>query len=738
MMKRAFFLSSIGLLSLCFIVSSQAQIGIFDEGLDVGDPVIPGEVSYDDGTYVILGGGETIGRNTFEDQFYFVYTEVSGSFTIEADPFPISLDGEGGLMIRQDLDADSAHASWLRASDNIQGSNTNAAYGSLFPHIRSLKGGGSIVDGDLENGYENPDNVGSTKLERVGNSIHFYSMNDAGDWVWQRTEVIPMTESVYVGLAVTANGEDLLAEFEFQEVALEEFPLWVGRSIPIDEWNSGETIEVTVTAKASESVDAVVNEVVPALCDFSDVNVSAGDVEFDQEEGTIDWTLDGFDGEATLTYNVTLADRDSGSWQGTFSDGINRVSYIGGDAVLPKNPDFGRMSEPVSVAPEEVVLIQAEEGTPPEEEGAFLGLGVDPRIHSGISVINVGGNASHWIEIPITIQEAGRYYFFGNVRGEDGNSDSWHFEVDDPPAGDNTTRWDINNSDVFQVEWVTRNEGQEEGEGARPFDLDEGEHTIHIANREDSASIEWIAITSDPNLGIGAFDEITGEVFDPLTVLEGLTELGIFDANQDVFEEENPDNLGAEGGAGYDPVKQEYVVVGSGNDIWGTADNFQFIYKEISGDFSLRATHELDPGTSTNEWAKGLLMARENLTPGSPNFATRVRPDGQYSWQYRDTQDAESSSTPGEDRVVFSELGFVNEWPPMRLDREGDTFSTYYFDGSDWIEIGESQTIVLEDPIYVGFAVTAHEVGSLSIGYFSEVEFTVNGEPVPVTDWALY
>ncbi len=721
---------------LCFLMvamSSSAQIGIFTDSMDIGEPNQVGEVNLDGDVYQVFGGGSTIGRASFTDQFFFVYREISGSFSIECDPFPVSLDGEGGLMIRQDLETDSVQASWLRVSDNVPGGNTNAAYGTMFPHIRSLKGGASIVDGDIEGGFTDS-NIGPVRLERIGNSINFYSMNNDGDWVWQREEVTPMTDPVYVGLALTANGADLLAEFEFNDVALEEYPMWVGRSIPIDEWNAGETIQVVVTANSSESVDAVVNEIVPALCNFSNVSVSNGDFEVDAEEGAINWTLNGFSGEATLTYDLTLADRQSGSWQGTFSDGINRTGWIGGDTLLPKNPVWGEISEPIPVPPDEITLIQAEVGNPPEEEGPYIGLGVDPRTHSGVTAINMSGGASRWIEIPIMIEESGRYYFFGNPRGEDGNSDSWHFEVDIDPAGDDTTRWNVNGSDAFAVEWVTREAGQEDGEGARPFDLDAGEHFIRIANREDSASIDWIAVTMDDSLGIGAYDEITGEIFDPLTELEGLTELGIFDGHQDIVQQDNPGNLGAEGGAGYDPVKEEYVVVGSGNDIWGNADNFHFLYKEISGDFSIQSTIKADAGTSTNDWVKATLMARETLESESANAAVLQRPDGLFNVQWRLAFLDSSASTPGEQRPTLP-----NGTTQIRLERQGDIFlGSYKAATDDDFTVLQEIEVFMEDPIYVGLGVTSHQIGSLSIGYYTDVELIVDGVPVPVENWSLY
>ncbi|MGC9326469.1 MAG: hypothetical protein ACP5I1_02435, partial [Candidatus Hinthialibacter sp.] len=538
-----------------------------------------------------------------------------------------------------------------------------------------------------------------------------------------------------VGLAVTANEANNYGEFEYTDVSIEEYPLWVGRSVPIDTWNAGETIQVTLTAKANGTADGTVTEVVPGLCELSNVSAGSGEVAVNPEDGEIVWTLNGLSGEATLTYSLTLGERKSGSWHGTFSDGIHRDGYIGGDSVLPKNPAWGKITEPVVVDPEGITLIQVEDGTPPpEEEGNFIGLGLDPKTESGVTAINISGGASRYIEIPITIQQAGRYYFFGNVRGEDGNSDSFHFEVDGAPAGNNTTRWDTTGGDVFVRDWVTRNEGTEEGETARPFDLDAGDHFIAIGNRETSASIDWIAVTMDSSLGINAFDELTGEIYNPLVELEGLTELGIFDAHQDVFDVANPGNLGADGGAAFDPAAGRYVVVGSGNDIWGTADNFHFIYKEISGDFSIEATLEVVPGTSANVWVKAMLMARQELESESANVGVLQRPDGLINMQWRLAYFDSSASLDSALRPTLP-----NGTTQVKLEREGNLFRSYYktANAADFTQLHEIE-VILDDPILVGLAVTAHEANSLSIGYFSDVKLIVNGVEVPVSDWALY
>ncbi len=725
-MKKIIVFTALALL----VSSAYADIGIFTENTDVGDTggLGPGIANFEDGTYTMDALGATIGRRSYEDAFHFVYSEISGSFSIECDPSPVLPDGEGGLMVRQDIEPDSVHASWLRVSDNVPGGNTNAAFGSVFPHFRTLKGGGTIVDGDVGDGF-NEINVGAIKLERIGNSVHFYTTNDAGEWNLVQSEVIPMSETVYTGLAATANGAEAIGEFEFNGVAIEQFPLWVGRSIPVDDWIPGAEVEVTVTAKASESVEAVVTELVPRLSGLSSVSVSTGDVEVEESDGEIVWTLSGFSGEATLTYTVTLPDRKSGAWQGIFTDGIHLESYIGGDCVLPKNPSFNPEPDPVELDPEKPVVIQFENGRPRPDNPVGYGLMFDPRSESGIIAVNVSGALGQWMEFPITIPAGyGDLYIFGMVRGEDGNSDSFFVDVEFEPVNEDLTIWDCGSGKSLHIDWVNNRLGED----PRPFfNLTEGENIIYIGPREDSSSIDWFAVTNDPTFQPGALDVLTGEIIDPLAGLEGT---GIFDDHLDIAEAGNA-NLGQEGGAGYDAASDSYTVVGSGNDIWGTADNFHFLYKEVSDDVTLRTTVELDPFSGNATWAKAGPMIRDELEPESAHGFSMIRTQGRdYAPQWR-MAFGDGGAWDGDAALVSG--GITNT---VEISRSGTTISFAYLDNTtgEWVDAGEIVDVMMEDPVYVGLAVTAHDTGTLSVGMFTNVELIIGGEPVAVRRWYLY
>lgn len=154
-----------------------------------------------------------------------------------------------------------------------------------------------------------------------------------------------------------------------------------------------------------------------------------------------------------------------------------------------------------------------------------------------------------------------------------------------------------------------------------------------------------------------------------------------------------------------------YTVVGSGADIWNDSDECQFAYKSLQGDGELIARVTITDNPGNHEWAKAGLMMRASLDPDSAAVCTLVTDDNGNRFQYR-TQDGENTSSSGS-----------GNQPWLKLVRSGDSFTGYASDdGSTWTELG-TQTVVLPDTVYAGFAVTSHSDGDLTTATFSDTNF---------------
>ena len=156
-----------------------------------------------------------------------------------------------------------------------------------------------------------------------------------------------------------------------------------------------------------------------------------------------------------------------------------------------------------------------------------------------------------------------------------------------------------------------------------------------------------------------------------------------------------------------------FTVTGSGVDIWDTTDQFHFAFKEVNGAAKIIA--RIDSIGHTDPWAKAGVMIRDTLEADSRYAAVLVTPENGVRFQYRKTagtitnrQFAEGVNTP--------------QW--VRLERtSGGLIRGYYSaDGTTW-ERFSLQQVVMTMPVYIGLAVTSHNVELTCEGKFSNVSF---------------
>src|SRR5206468_7119301 len=77
-------------------------------------------------------------------------------------------------------------------------------------------------------------------------------------------------------------------------------------------------------------------------------------------------------------------------------------------------------------------------------------------------------------------------------------------------------------------------------------------------------------------------------------------------------------DVGAVGAAGSAVVVNDvFTIAGSGADIWGTADEFHFVYQTRSGAGDVDAVTLVNGVQNVNPWTKVGLMLRANLTAGA-------------------------------------------------------------------------------------------------------------------------
>jgi regulation of enolase protein 1 (concanavalin A-like superfamily) len=175
-------------------------------------------------------------------------------------------------------------------------------------------------------------------------------------------------------------------------------------------------------------------------------------------------------------------------------------------------------------------------------------------------------------------------------------------------------------------------------------------------------------------------------------------------------------DVGAPRAAGAAAVSSgAWTISGSGADIWGNADAFQFVSRPLTGDGTIVARVTMLSGD--NVWAKAGVMLRETADPGSPHAFALVTPGGAngVAFQRRLFWSGVSDHTGGP--AVGAPV-----W--VKLVRRGALVSAYWsLDGQNWWGIG-ADTIQMASTIYAGLAVTSHDAGAIATAVFDNVSVT--------------
>jgi len=167
-----------------------------------------------------------------------------------------------------------------------------------------------------------------------------------------------------------------------------------------------------------------------------------------------------------------------------------------------------------------------------------------------------------------------------------------------------------------------------------------------------------------------------------------------------------------------------YTVRASGADIWGTGDEFRFVYAALNGDGEITA--RVNSLTATDPWAKAGLMIRETLGASSRYAYTLLSASVGVDFQYRRSPGGAAGPGASADQITRAPY-----W--LRLRRVGNVFTAYVSaNGQSWRQQGSSVTITMGAAVYAGLAVTSHHDGWLATAVFSSVNIApVGTTPVP-------
>jgi YVTN family beta-propeller protein len=157
------------------------------------------------------------------------------------------------------------------------------------------------------------------------------------------------------------------------------------------------------------------------------------------------------------------------------------------------------------------------------------------------------------------------------------------------------------------------------------------------------------------------------------------------------------------------------TITGSGADIWSTADEFHFAYKQLNGDGTLTA--RVTNITNGNIWSKVGLMVRETTAANSRHGTMYIGAGKGASFQYRVNNGGTSAGDNGDSILT------IPRW--IRIQRQGNTIIGYFSsDGVTWTQRGVRTLTGLPSSVLIGVAYTSHVDGTIGSASLDNVVLT--------------
>ena len=164
-----------------------------------------------------------------------------------------------------------------------------------------------------------------------------------------------------------------------------------------------------------------------------------------------------------------------------------------------------------------------------------------------------------------------------------------------------------------------------------------------------------------------------------------------------------------------------YTITGSGADITGTADEFHYAFKTLTGPGSIVA--RVTSVQNTHQWAKAGVMIRETLNPDSTHAMTFVTPGQGVVFEYRTGTGLNNVGAAGQEAGITAP-----HWVKLERDTAGNFTASRSTNGTTWESVGGAihQNIPMTSNVYIGLAVTSHDAAVTTQAVFSNVTTTGN------------
>jgi TolB protein len=165
------------------------------------------------------------------------------------------------------------------------------------------------------------------------------------------------------------------------------------------------------------------------------------------------------------------------------------------------------------------------------------------------------------------------------------------------------------------------------------------------------------------------------------------------------------------GSTEFDAAKGQYRLTGSGANIWAKEDQFQYVWKEMSGNVAVTATMQF-LGTGADHRKAGIML-RHGMDTDSPYIDIVIHGNGMPGIQWRNTKGDTTNA-----------MDFPFDGPgkfKLKLVRQAAAVTVSIAkDGGELKELGHTQ-VQLGNPVMVGLAICSHKADASDTVIFSDV-----------------
>jgi hypothetical protein len=185
------------------------------------------------------------------------------------------------------------------------------------------------------------------------------------------------------------------------------------------------------------------------------------------------------------------------------------------------------------------------------------------------------------------------------------------------------------------------------------------------------------------------------------------TPIGIFEGQTDVGSAIIP------GSASYNAATKQYTINSAGYNIWYQRDEFQYLWKKMSGDVSLASTVSF-PDVNGYGDRKVVFIIRKDLDDdsievmtarhgaGLIHLAQRTTKGGQLSETFKLLAPRRPDGAPADTPVPAA------AWR-IGIEKKGDVFSLFISEnGGPMHQAGQTLTFHMDEPFYAGIGFASH------------------------------